>query len=362
MNNSDLFQEWVEAAKSLRSTSVAIGGNAPVMGHRLALEGWKVLLGSVMREDTVKMLHKSVSVAGNASRAGRDDVHLLLEYDLGSEWGKYVSPRANRYIVHSDYSNMMLDSLNAFISALPRFKPSLVIVSGLQMLDNSPYDPDVRTTKLKQLSKVLSRLPRSTRIHFEMASFTEDRLMSELVEYIIPYSDSLGMNEQELANLVHFIEAGNITLVSDPYPRVATALDQSRHLLDLLAERTPSDGRKPSRIHVHTLAFQAILITKHSNWRHMHAAIAKASLTANRHVCKSPVINTMNARIIMDDSFSVSRDPGSHRMPFIDSAPISCWNEDLGRICVAPNLVCTKVLRTGGGGDNVSAAGLALQV
>lgn len=362
MNDSDLFQSWVEAAKSLRSSFLAIGGNAPVMAHRLALEGWKVLLGSVMKEDTVKMLHKSIRVTGNASEAIRDDVHLLLEYDIGSEWGKYLSPRANRYIVHSDYSNMMLESLDSFTASLEEFKPTLVIVGGLQMLDNSPYDPDIRTSKLNQLSKVLSKLPKSTRIHFEMASFTEDRLMAELLEYVIPHADSLGMNEQELANLCHFIEAGNITTVADPYPRVATTLDQSRHLLNLLEKRKHKAGRTLSRLHVHTLAFQALLITKHSNWRHMHAAIAKASLTANRHVCNSPQINTMNARLIMDDSFSVSHAPSAHRMPFIDSAPISCWNEGLGRICVAPNLVCTNVQQTGGGGDNVSAAGLALQV
>ncbi len=362
MSDRALFQSWVDAAKSLPSTSLAIGGNAPVMAHRLALEGWKVLLGSVMKEDTVKMLHKSIKVAGNASQALRDDVHLLLEYDLGSEWGKYVSPRANRYIVHSDYSNMMLDSLDSFVASLEDFNPTLVIIGGLQMLDNSPYDPDIRTAKLKQLSKVLARLPKNTKIHFEMASFTEHRLMDELVEYIIPYADSLGMNEQELANLCYFIEAGNITTVADPYPRVATALDQTRHLLNLLSQRQSRNTRTVSRIHVHTLAFQALLVTKHSTWRSMHAAIAKASLTANRHVCKSPRINTRNARLIMDDSFSVSRDTNAQRMPFIDSAPISCWNEALGRICVAPNLVCTKVLQTGGGGDNVSAAGLALQV
>ncbi len=363
VDNPTLFQSWVEAAKSLPSTSVAIGGNAPVMAHRLALEGWSVLLGSIMKEDTRCMLHPSIQVAaGNGSYADRDDVHLLFEYDIGSQWGEYVTPRANRYIVHSDKSNMMLDSLDGFVTSLADFDPTLMIVGGLQMLDNSPYDPDIRTSKLKQLSRVLAGLPNTTRVHFEMASFTEYRLMSELVQYVVPYADSLGMNEQELANLCHFIESGNITTVTDPYPRVATTLDQTRRLMNLLSRQRPRDGRSLSRVHVHTLAFQALVITKQSDWRSMHAAIAKASLTANRHVCKSSRISTINARLIMDDSFSVSQEPNAHRMPFIDSAPISCWNEALGRICVAPNLVCTKVLQTGGGGDNVSAAGLALQL
>ena len=195
-----------------------------------------------------------------------------------------------------------------------------------------------------------------------MASFTEERLLTELMTYVIPYADSIGMNEQELANLYSLIEYGNVTTVSDYNPRVATALDQIRVVYNHLNTKRQLGGRALTRIHVHTLAYQAILISKHSDWRNMHGAVAKASLTANRHVCASSRINTANARLIMDDSFSVSRKPGSHRMPLIESAPISCWSEESARICVAPNLVCTTVHQTAGGGDNISAAGLALQL
>ena len=38
--------------------------------------------------------------------------------------------------------------------------------------------------------------PYKTRIHFEMASFAEAEMLQNLVFYIIPYADSLGMNEQ----------------------------------------------------------------------------------------------------------------------------------------------------------------------
>lgn len=44
--------------------------------------------------------------------------------------------------------------------------------------------------------KQIKGLPRKTKIHFEMASFTEEALIKNLQEYIIPYVDSIGMNEQ----------------------------------------------------------------------------------------------------------------------------------------------------------------------
>lgn len=46
-------------------------------------------------------------------------------------------------------------------------------------------------------------------------------------------------------------------------------------------------SRLLTRIHVHTLAYQAILIADTSQWPNSDVAVAKASLTAFRHVCAS---------------------------------------------------------------------------
>ncbi len=362
MDKSELFQSFVSTARKLNGSRQAIGGNAPVMANRFAMEGWQVLLGATMKTPTVNLLHPSIQLAGKSKSSQRDDIHLILEYDLMSSWGKYVSPRANRFILHSDYSNMFLESLVPFVGTVKSYGPSLVVVSGLQMLDNFPFDVEVRTSKLKQLGQLLASLPLSTKVHFEMASFTESRLLHELMIYVVPYADSLGMNEQELANLHSLLEFDNVTLVTHSNPRVARTLDQMRFLYEHLKAKTDPSHRPLTRIHVHTLAYQTILVSKNSDWGNINGAVAKASLTANRHVCASSWIDTAQARLIMDESFSVSTNPGSHRMPLIESAPVSCWGESASRICVAPNLVCTTVQQTAGGGDNISAAGLVLQL
>lgn len=362
VSNSTLFRGWVEEAQRTNGSWTSSGGNAPVMANRFAVEGWEVLLGANMKCASRKQLHSSIKVTGEAGDLEGEDYHLLLEFDRGERWGRYSSPRANRFIIHSDYSNMMLASMDAFANALHQFQPSLVIISGLQMLDNFRFDPAIRTEKIRKISQLLASLGPTTRIHFEMASFTEERLMLELIEHVIPYADSLGMNEQELADLCSMYEHGNITVASDPFPRVAATLDRIRTLYSYLGKKDDGHGRPLTRIHVHTLAYQAIFVTKHSNWQHLNSAVAKASLTAYRHVCASNEVDVQLARVIMDDSFTVSAKPGSHRMPLVDSAPVSCWGEESGRVCVAPTLVCTAVHQTGGGGDNVSAAGLVLQI
>lgn len=178
------------------------------------------------------------------------------------------------------------------------------------------------------------------------------------------------MNEQELPNLLSLLKGSNITVLSDPNPRVATVLDQMRELYRLVnqrykdanAESAKAKGKPLTRLHLHTLAFQAMIVTHGSQWKNTMSATAKASLTANRHVCGSNDIDPTKARLIMDDSFSVSRQEGSQRIPLQETRPVSCWDEEEYHICVAPVLVCTEVYQTAGGGDNISAAGLVLQI
>jgi ADP-dependent glucokinase len=104
----------------------------------------------------------------------KDDIHLILEYKANEEWGIYRSPRANRYcsdfwylvtencnlikliilyywfiaysgvffyrfIVHNDDNNPLVSSLEEFDKLLKEFNPNLLVVSGLQMMDNYPY-------------------------------------------------------------------------------------------------------------------------------------------------------------------------------------------------------------------------------
>uniref|UniRef100_A0A1A8P512 ADP-dependent glucokinase 2 n=1 Tax=Nothobranchius rachovii TaxID=451742 RepID=A0A1A8P512_9TELE len=372
MLNETLFSELVECARDLPGNRWAVGGNAPVMAGRMATEGCDVLLGGSFSTDFSDVLSRHITVAGKDIE--EPDIHLILEYSSSTSWGHYTSQRANRYIIHSDDHNPYLDSLEEFAKKLRDFRPDLIVVGGLQMMDNFPFLPGEREAVLSRLEGLLSTSSPQIGIHFEMASFVDESIVDDLLHHVIPHADSLGMNEQELPNLLSLLKGSNITVLSDPNPRVATVLDQMREVYRILNQRhkdTSSDSNldsvksksKPlTRLHVHTLAFQAMIVTHGSQWKNTMSAIAKASLTANRHVCGSNDIDLSKARLIMDDSFSVSHRAGSQRIPLQETRPVSCWDEDDYQICVAPVLVCTEVYQTAGGGDNISAAGLVLQI
>lgn len=202
-----------------------------------------------------------------------------------------------------------------------------------------------------------------------MASYVDLELLQHLTTKVLPFVDSVGMNEQELSNLNSVLEHGRVVVVADSNPRVATALDQMRNTYKLIREKNTAFGsqRKLTRMHVHTLAYQAILTVQNSDWKRTAAAAAKASLTAHRYVCNSKNINLEKTKLLLDDSFSTTTsNDNNSRVFFEPNKPVACWEEtiegDKVEICVAPVLICTEAQLTAGAGDNISAAGLVLQV
>ena len=85
--------------------------------------------------------------------------------------------------------------------------------------------------------------------------------------------------------MISILRTGKVNVVSDSNPRVATVLDEMRELYILMSQLKAEDMRDLTRIHVHTLAYQAILVIRGSKWTNSEAAAAKASLIAHKWVC-----------------------------------------------------------------------------
>lgn len=334
------------------------------MANRFAREGAKVLLGSTFERSTAEVgLWKGVTLAGGESAYRKqDDIHLIMEYPAKKQWGRYQASRANRFILHSDVANAHLESLDHFQKELRASHPNLLVVGGLQMMDSFPYAEGERQRLLQRVEDMMVSTSDKTLIHFELASMSDEELFGNLVEHVIPFSDSLGMNEQELSLIQSGLLYSNLTTVADSNPRIASALDQMRDVFKHLHANPKGNGRRLSRMHVHTLAYQAIITVRGSPWVNSAPAAAKAALTAFRHTCASQEVDLDKAHLIMDSSFMSSRRDGASRIPVDEQNPVTCWQEGDFDLCLAPVLVCKKVFQTAGGGDNISASGLVVQI
>ena len=64
-----------------------------------------------------------------------DEVHLIMEFRAGEVWGDSRAPVATRCIISSDIMNSHLSHMEAFYGSHAKFRPDLIILSGLHLLE-----------------------------------------------------------------------------------------------------------------------------------------------------------------------------------------------------------------------------------
>ena len=208
------------------------------LGARFVKEGAAVLLAVKLNPGLAEWISDGMEVAGG--EVGEDDVHLVVEYKRQEVWDGVASPRANRFIVHHNLNNPLVSRLEKFSASLPGFGPQLLVVGGLQMIDNFPFMEGRRVERLMGIRNHLESVDQNTLLHFEMARFMDGSLLSELTEHIIPHVDSVGMNEQELPNLESILIKGGVVEVANSNPRLAVMLHMMRTVFRKLSFKRSS--------------------------------------------------------------------------------------------------------------------------
>ena len=106
-----------------------------------------------------------------------------------------------------------------FLEENARSAPAALVIGGLQMMEGYEYGKDERARYFGKIKSLMSEAKAATRIHFELASFVDETILSDIKENVIPFSDSIGMNEQELPNLLSLMKTGKSVSVATAYPR-----------------------------------------------------------------------------------------------------------------------------------------------
>lgn len=192
-----VFAQVVEAAKAAAHNR-SVGGNAAIMAKRFAavLTGGSVLLGGVVGADLAALLGPGVSLA--SPQAPTDEVHLILEYAAGEVYAGVTAPRANRFIISADRSNGALAPMEAFHKAVVAAPPSLLVISGLHMVDAArDGDTQYRSRRFKEVEEVVAATKASvpsTPIHVELASVSDKAHMALIAESTFGVANSAGLS------------------------------------------------------------------------------------------------------------------------------------------------------------------------
>lgn len=88
-----------------------------------------------------------------------------------------------------------------FFNAISQIKPNLIIFSGLHLLE--AQTKELRDEKMRLIKRSLLQISLSMPIHFQLGNIADKSHALNILTKIIPYVDSLSINDQELALLAN---------------------------------------------------------------------------------------------------------------------------------------------------------------
>lgn len=206
----------------------------------------------------------------------------------------------------------------------------------------------------KILSFIHNDLSLSIPVHLELASIGDLELMKYLSMNILPFVDSLGLNEQELG-LIFFSLNGekNLTQNSFKNPQIKTIINSIKFIFQKMKNFSHIEKtRQLSRIHFHCLTFHLIAekIPTFFHWKNTEKSIVAGSLESTKQACEFK-----NVEILME----AQKDNYSN---FNSSYPVSIWYEEDIHFYLCPVLVCKNPSKTVGLGDSISSTALIYQL
>ncbi|KAF1318770.1 Adp-dependent glucokinase-like, partial [Globisporangium splendens] len=389
MSSPEQFREVVKFANEIDGVKHKVGGNAATMADRAALEGCDVLLGAGIGKEMRKHFNSNIQLVGHLEDHEHEDVHLVLEYAKGDEFRGHVTPRANRYYLNHDIYNARLSVLEEFEQALDAFHPDLVVIGGLQLMEVET-DEERRLTRLTKLSEVLQNLfLKQVPSHYEFAAVSDFTLFDDTVRLVLPWVDSIGLNEQELYILHHYLVTGEEGMATNSRPTVAQISEQLHDVIQFAARAqrafqhngNDSGGKKAtaeqlalaqlSRIHFHTLQFHIICQKQDTMWEDPTAALIQSALMSSKLACGKNTSNPQTMRpaaemevdperveLLLGRQILVSKQQ-SLKVGIDPFSPVITWHEADFQCHLVPMLACKKPDHTAGLGDNISGTGMA---
>jgi ADP-dependent phosphofructokinase/glucokinase len=239
-----------------RSGSLAIGGQAGIAALHLSRLGVNRVVCAAPshgRRSAVLLKNKGIVIPefNAVPDTAVDTEHLVFEYAPGLvSPAKGVTPRNNRFIVspvHKPSSVLVPEEcMDRFLSACAPCQRAFL--SGYQYL-RSGTDFAVAAD---QIRRIRDQNP-AMRIHIEWVSVMDEEILDGCIRYVLPCSDSLGLNEHELQILLRHLRCGALhhgptgTEVLTPLQVVQGAVDLSAFL-------------NIRRLHVHTFGYYILVL------------------------------------------------------------------------------------------------------
>jgi ADP-dependent phosphofructokinase/glucokinase len=264
-----------------------------------------------------------------------DIIHLIFEYSPGLvPIADGVVPRSNRFIVSPAHNSSTVlipqASVNTFLEQIIACRRAFL--SGYQYLQTHHEF----VTAARQI-RMIQRVNPLMRTHVECVSGADRKVMTMMLRYIIPNTDSMGLNERELGLFTHVLRA------HDPASAAivpSSPVDCIRHAIAL------ADATDVPRIHLHTFGYYLLILKSETPTPELsrNALLFAARVTANAAGLKEQVLSREGLL-----AYAAVRD-----MLGPDEAP-GIFRYDNRIIVLIPTYISPHIQKTTGLGDILSS-------
>ncbi|WP_292459921.1 ADP-specific phosphofructokinase [Methanothermococcus sp.] len=158
-----------------------------------------------------------------------------IEFKLGDE--KIITPQANRFIVASRPDALRFEIKGELKKKLPEIGEVVdcAILSGYQGIKEKYSDgktDEYYFKKAEEDIKLLKQKNMDIKIHLEFASIQSKNLRKKIAERIIPNVNCLGMDDTEIANIIHILGYDNLSNSIIKNSMIEDVIEASKILLD----------------------------------------------------------------------------------------------------------------------------------
>lgn len=158
-----------------------------------------------------------------------------IEFKLGNE--KIITPNANRFIASSRPDALRFEINEELKKKLPEIGEMVdcAILSGYQGIKEKYSDgktDDYYFRKGEDDIKLLKRNNKNLKIHLEFASIQNINLRKKIIDRIVPHVHCLGMDETEIANLIHTLGYHELSDNIIKYSKIEDIILASKIILD----------------------------------------------------------------------------------------------------------------------------------
>ena len=245
--------------------------------------------------------------------------------------------------------------------ALTSYRPSLVVFTGVHMLDGQSMD--FWKQRLLDIREFLKTVPSTVPIHLELATVGNLQFLPHLAEELFPYINSLGLNEQELLSLAKSMKADFNFAKIGPKPSIPNTSDLLHWLYSTYGVEYRNNSRL-SRVHFHSLSFHILVVpsrqSQHQYWGRSLEAAKAGSKAASLQACDTKDVDSKNFELQLPEAFALSHQNEVLQRAKIEYEPANgyvAWQRDSEDYFMAPVYVCREPIKTVGLGDAISATG-----